>query len=350
MRFVLTFCFLSVILAPSFVLGQFDSGWKAHDLNRPQPQVVKPGDQVGGAPADAVVLFDGTDMSMWTDGKGGEAKWKVVDGAMESVPKGGFVYSKEEFGDCQVHIEFASPAKAKGSGQGRGNSGVFLMGEFEIQVLDSFDNKTYADGGAGSLYGQYPPLVNVSRPPGQWQTYDIIFRRPRFSEDGQLTTPAKLTVLHNGILIQDHSNAYGPTSWIYRKDYKTIKSKTKGVLSLQDHGNPVRYRNIWVRSLAESRAQPEQAYPAAAKDFDTQSASKKLVGKYGSHEIVVVDENLVLKFNRSTMLEMVPYSPTEFGFVYSAGKVTFQTDESGNVTGMNLNLDAAGSRKLNRSK
>lgn len=349
MRLAVLVSLAIVCLGTSISAAQLESGWKAHDLSRPAPVVVTPGESLGSAPSDAVVLFDGTDMSHWRDRGGGEAKWKVVDGAMESVPKSGFVYSREEFGDCQVHLEFASPQAVKGNGQGRGNSGVFLMGEFEIQILDSFENSTYPDGSAGSIYGQYPPLVNASRKPGQWQSYDIVFRRPQFSDDGKLTTPARITVLHNGVLIQDGSDSYGPTNWIVHKKYGPIKNKTKGPLSLQDHGNPVRYRNIWVRRLAETRAEPNEPYDQVTIDLEA-DAAKKLVGKYGGHQVKLVEGNLVFLFNGNTALEMVPHSNTEFGFTKSAGSLTFEVDDDGIGTAVELTLDAAGTRKAKRKK
>jgi hypothetical protein len=347
MRFFTAFTFVAFCLGSSFASAQLDTGWKAHDLSRPAPTVVKPSENVGGAPSDAIVLFDGTDMSMWR-GRDGEAKWKIVDGAMESVPKSGFVFTKQEFGDCQVHLEFASPKQVKGNSQGRGNSGVFLMGEFEVQVLDSFENTTYADGSAGSVYGQYPPLVNASRAPGEWQSYDIVFRRPRFT-DGRLSKPAQITVLHNGVVVQDASEAFGPTSWILHKNYGTMKNKTKGPLSLQDHGNPVRYRNIWVRPLVETQPQPEQAYDPVKVDLED-GVCKKLVGKYGNHRVEFKNDRLTLFFNGFAALHLIPHSPTEFGLEKSAGMVTFAVDEEGNGTGLELKLDAAGTRKADREQ
>ncbi|MDG1872361.1 MAG: DUF1080 domain-containing protein [Mariniblastus sp.] len=342
--FVLFFAFIA---GSQFSVGQLETGWKAHDLNRSQPVVVKPAEKIGNAPSDAIVLFDGTDMSKWRSRNGGAAKWKIVENAMESVRNGGYVFSRQEFGDCQVHLEFASPKNVKGNGQGRGNSGVFLMGEFEIQVLDSFDNQTYADGSAGSVYGQYPPLVNASRGPGQWQTYDIVFRRPRFDGDGKLIKRARLTVLHNGVLVQDASLAFGPTNWIQHHSYAGLKNKTKGPLGLQDHGNPVRYRNIWVRPLVEVRPQPEKPYDAQRIELD-QAVAKRLVGRYGGHRVEWKNENLVFNFNGNTPMVMVPHSETEFGFTKSAGNIKFDLNEDGIPTGIELNLDAAGKRKAIR--
>lgn len=233
-------------------------GVKVHETDtakQPLPPVVTPGDKPGAPPSDAVVLFDGSADSFsdnWTDTKGGPSKWKVVDGAMESVRRAGYVQSKEKFGSCQLHIEWASPAKVQGDGQGRGNSGVFLMGTYEIQVLDSYENQTYADGQAGALYGRSKPKVNAARKAGEWQSYDIIFHRPLFDKDGKVTRRATFTVLHNGVLIQDHTVLSGGTGWRgphAASDYKAHPDKMP--LSMQDHGNPVRFRNIWVRPLED---------------------------------------------------------------------------------------------------
>jgi hypothetical protein len=232
------------------VVGARQTQWKAHDMNRPAPTVVNSGaastqDLVGKAPSDAVVLFDGKDLSAWQSKDGSAAKWKVGSGYFETVPKTGYIYSMKAFGDCQLHVEFATPAPAVGEGQDRGNSGVFLMGLYEIQVLDSYDNRTYADGSAAAVYGQYPPLVNASRAPGQWQTYDIVFHAPKFG-DGKLVKKARVTVLHNGVLVQDNVEIQGTTS-TEKPEYNSGPEKLP--LALQDHNHPVRYRNIWVREL-----------------------------------------------------------------------------------------------------
>jgi hypothetical protein len=207
-----------------------------------EPPVVDPG-PVGGPPSDAVVLFDGKDLSQFRSQGGGEPKWRLIDGCVETTQTGG-LFSKEEFGDCQLHVEWASPAVVKGEGQGRGNSGVYLQGRYEIQVLDSYQNKTYSNGQAGAFYGHNAPLVNACRKPGEWQAYDIIFHAPKAQPDGTVK-PGFFTVLHNGVLIQDHVPVGGQS---------TTAAPLSGVvdkapLFLQDHGNPVRYRNIWIRRL-----------------------------------------------------------------------------------------------------
>jgi hypothetical protein len=249
---VLFFSSVFLLTASQASFAQIDKRWKIHDMNRPLPPIVDPGtsstqDAPGRPPSDAVVLFDGKDLSKWEHQGGSPAKWKVENGYAEVVPDTGNIFSKQAFGDCQLHVEFAEPVPAKGESQERGNSGVFLMGVYEIQVLDSYENRTYADGQAAALYGQYPPLVNASRPPGQWQTYDVVFHGPRFDKAGKLLRPARVTVLHNNVLVQDNVVLSGPTAHQQRPPYKAHPEKLP--LGLQDHDAPVRYRNIWIREL-----------------------------------------------------------------------------------------------------
>jgi hypothetical protein len=224
-----------------------DGKWRVHDINRPQPRVVSPGAAVGDPPSDAVVLFDGSDLLQWQAVTGGDAGWKVRDGYLEVVRGAGDIQTRDHFGDCQLHLEFACPAKVEGSSQGRGNSGVFLLGRYEIQVLDGYDNRTYADGHTGAIYGQYPPLVNGCRPPGQWQSYDVMFEAARF-DAGRLVSPAYLTVIQNGLLIHHRQEALGPTGNRILANYDTPHPPA-GPLRLQDHRNPTRFRNIWLRPL-----------------------------------------------------------------------------------------------------
>lgn len=212
-----------------------------------EPAVVTPGRTSSDPPSDALVLFDGKDLSNWRAASGkGDAKWKVTNGYMEVAPGAGDIASKQQFADCQLHIEWATPSEVKGEGQERGNSGVFLMERYEVQVLDSFENKTYYHGQAGSIYNQYAPLVNASRKPGDWQSYDIIFKAPKFDEQGKVTERARITVLHNGVLIQNNVEIYGNT-WHDRA--ANYIAHGPGSLRLQDHGNPIRYRNVWIRPL-----------------------------------------------------------------------------------------------------
>ena len=221
--------------------------WRVHDGGRPMPRVVTPGPTSTDPPQDAVVLFDGADASGWVNSKGGPIGWTVENGYIQVAPKTGSIISKATFGDAQLHLEFASPAELKGSSQGRGNSGIFLMGLYEIQVLDGYDNLTYADGLTGAIYGQFPPLVNACRQPGEWQAYDIIFQAPRY-QGTSLVSPAFLTVVLNGILLHHHKAAHGPTGHKNLSSYDEPHGP-KGPLSLQDHGDLVRYRNIWMRDL-----------------------------------------------------------------------------------------------------
>jgi len=220
-----------------------------HSLSRPQPPIVDPGPYPGmrQPPSDAVVLFDGTSLSGWesVDQKGQPARWKVGDGYMEVVAGTGNIATTRGFGDVQLHVEYMAPLPVESEGQGRGNSGVFLMSIYEIQVLDSYRNPTYPDGLAAAIYGQYPPLVNACRPPGEWQTYDVVFHRPRFDASGSVTRKARMTLLHNGILVQDDAELTGPTAHKQRPPYAAHADELP--LMLQDHGNPVRFRNIWLR-------------------------------------------------------------------------------------------------------
>ena len=243
---------LFVLLFASAAPAQQETAWKIHDLNRPAPSVITPGtasteENAGKAPSDALVLFDGTDLSQWLDKSGGAAKWKIENGYMEVAKGTGPIHTKKPFGDIQLHIEFREPTPPHGESQERGNSGVFLMGLYEIQVLDSYNNRTYADGQAGAVYGQYPPLVNASRPPGEWQSYDIVFRAPNIDKSGKVLKPAYVTVFHNGVLVQDHVEIHGRTAIGDIPTY--VAGPDKASLELQDHGNPVRYRNIWIREL-----------------------------------------------------------------------------------------------------
>lgn len=235
-------CCLCSALAGAALIEEFKSG-----IHWPEPKVINPG-PVGGPPSDAVVLFDGKDLSQW---QGGD-QWEIKDGY--AVAKGTGITTKQPFGDCQLHVEWATPAEVSGMGQGRGNSGVYFMGKYELQVLDSFDNPTYFDGQAGSLYKQYPPLVNACRPPGEWQSYDVVFNGPRFGEKGELLRPAFMTVLHNGVLIQNHTRLLGGT--FYERPARYEPHADKLPLHIQYHGNPIRIRNIWVRELAQAEPPP----------------------------------------------------------------------------------------------
>jgi len=225
--------------------------WPLHSMDRPRPRVVDPGPEPSPAPppSDALVLFAGKDVSEWQSEDGAPAPWIVRDGYVEVAARGGGIVTKRSFGSVQLHIEWATPTPPSGEGQERGNSGVFLMWHYEIQVLDSYHNDTYPDGQAAAVYGQTPPLVNASRPPGQWQTYDIVFHRPRFAADGSVRDSARVTVLHNGVLVQDNTTITGWTAHEHRAWYAPHADRLP--LMLQNHGAPVRFRDIWVRELPD---------------------------------------------------------------------------------------------------
>lgn len=259
---VVPFCAWVVTIGPAWADGAFYGDppdathpWAIHDMNRPQPPRVEPGspstqEQPGKPPSDAIVLFDGTEASLakWESDKdrGQPTQWVVKDGAMQCRPGSGYIRSKEQFGDCQLHVEWAAPEKVEGNSQGRGNSGIFLAGETEVQVLDNYNNPTYADGFAGSVYGVNPPHANALNAPGKWQVYDIIFRRPVF-KDGKMLDSGRLTVIMNGVVVQDSTPLEGGGG--HKGRSKDRPFPEKGPLKLQDHGNPVRYRNIWYRPL-----------------------------------------------------------------------------------------------------
>lgn len=214
----------------------------------PAVKVITPGATNSDAPSDAIVLFDGKDASKWKAQKdGGAVKWKIEDGALTVAGGTGGIETKEGFGDCQLHIEWRSPSVVKGESQGRGNSGIFFMGKYELQVLDNYNNRTYANGQAASIYKQTPPLVNNARKPGEWQTYDVVFTAPVFAENGTLKAPARITVFHNGVLVQNNTTLWGSTQYVGTPLYE--KHGVKEPISLQDHGDAVSFRNIWIRPL-----------------------------------------------------------------------------------------------------
>jgi hypothetical protein len=316
--------------APLHAASVFD--WPQHDGSRPRPAVVEPGwpgspDRPGRPPSDATVLFDGSGLAAWASLDGSAPKWVIKEGVLECAQGSGYIRTLQAFGDCQLHVEWAAPTPPSGTSQGRGNSGVFLMGLYEIQVLDSHDNTTYADGQAGAVYGQHPPLVNASRPPGEWQTYDILFRRPRFDERGEVTAPAQVTVLHNGVLVQHDVELVGPTGWLERAPYRRHEDKLP--LSLQDHGNPVRYRNLWIRELGADGRRKEFVYD--------DSTLNKLVGRYRAGDglsIVVSRPAQLLQATfsfpgRSMTFPLHAESKSRFYSRSFDGELTFQTAAEG---------------------
>jgi hypothetical protein len=235
--------------------------WHVHDSDRPHPPLVTPGATPGAPPSDAIVLFDGKDLSKWAQrGRGADAgklvepKWKVVNGMIETAPHTGDLITRDKFGDCQFHIEWMEPSNLKGTSQGRGNSGVYFMSRYEIQVLDPWQNPTYADGQAGAIYGQWPPLVNPGRRPDQWQVYDIIFEAPKFEGD-KVAKPVYFTVFFNGVVVQNHQASLGPST--YRRVPHYSPHAPEEPLALQDHNQTVYFRNIWIRQLG-TYDQPEK--------------------------------------------------------------------------------------------
>ncbi len=240
------------VLICIFVVGSVAASnphdFEIHDPERAQPRLVDPGAErmmSAPIPSDALVLFDGKNLSEW-EGKNGAASWLLVNGYMQVVPGAGHIRTKKEFGDIQLYVEWATSSELVGDGQNRSNSGIFIMDRYELQVLDSFDNPTYPDGQAAAIYGQYPPLVNASRPPGEWQSYNIVFAAPEFDAAGELLEPARITVIHNGVLVQNNVALTGPTSHYKRPEYE---AHGKGPIRLQDHSTKPRYRLIWVREL-----------------------------------------------------------------------------------------------------
>jgi hypothetical protein len=219
---------------------------KETEIWDPEPKVVSPGKNVSDPPSDAIILFDGKNLSNWVDKDGKTPKWSVADGAMTIVKGGGDIKTKQTFGDVQLHIEWRTPAKVEGESQGRGNSGIFLSEKYELQVMDSYKNRTYSNGQAGSIYKQSMPLVNASKGPGEWQTYDVVYIAPVFNEDGTLKSAARITVFHNGVLIQNSTEIKGTTEYIGKPQ---VIPHGKASIRLQDHGNPIGFRNIWVREL-----------------------------------------------------------------------------------------------------
>ena len=251
---------LSILIIPFNLIAQSDLSklegeiWKITEIWEPEPMVITPGNTNSEAPSDAIVLFDGSDLDSWVHKTGEDAKWSVQDGYFTVKPGSGDILTKQFFGSCQLHVEWRSPSIIESEGQGRGNSGVYFMENtklgdtgYEVQVLDSYNNRTYSNGQAASVYKQHIPLVNASKKPGEWQNYDIIFNAPVFSDDGQLIKHAYLTVFHNGVLVQNNVQIQGYVKFIGYPEYKAHPSKLP--IKLQDHGNLVSYRNIWIREL-----------------------------------------------------------------------------------------------------
>ena len=243
---------LGVLLGSGSLGAQSDPPCLQHDRDCPRPRVIEvaPAARTPAAPpSDAIILFSGRDLSHWRSAEGRPPGWKIAKQILEVVPGSGPIQTMSGFGDVQLHLEWMTPFPPEGRDQDRGNSGVFLMGRYEVQILDSYANPTYPDGEAAAIYGQYPPLVDASRPAGEWQVYDIIFRRPRFGPEGELLRPARMTVFHNGVLVQDNVTLTGPTGHQRRPPYEAHPDRLP--LLLQDHQHAVRFRNIWLRDLEQ---------------------------------------------------------------------------------------------------
>lgn len=323
-----------VLILMVVLTGQERTKWKIHDTKRPNPPIITPGtestqEKPGKAPSDAIILFDGKDASQWRSMDGGPIKWKLGNGYLETVGGAGIIRTYRNFGDCQIHVEWSAPTPAKGSSQGRGNSGVFLMGQYEVQVLDCYENKTYADGQTAALYGQFPPMVNACRPPGTWQIYDIVFIAPRFCKNGELAEPARITVFHNGVLMHHDREFKGPTGWFIDPQYHFHPGKLP--LSLQDHGNPVRYRNIWIRDLSL----PNDDY-----GIEVTPAASLLDSYAGNYE-----QRVTIKRERGYLIAVMQ-GGRDFILTASSDKdffnkdydiyITFKADNSGKVESLDL--------------
>ncbi|MBN2028750.1 DUF1080 domain-containing protein [bacterium] len=350
--FIIAICFLFLLQQNLF--AQPDPKWRIHDSHRPAPPFVTPAPQgqMTDPPSDAVVLFSGTDLSAWEKENGDPVTWKVENGYMEVTPRGGTIRTKQGFGDCQLHIEWLVVPKEGVSSQNYGNSGVFLMSKYEVQVLNSYDNKTYVDGQAGAVYGQYPPVVNASRAPGEWQCYDILFRRPHFDDYGNLEKPAQITVLHNGVLVQDHVEPVGSTEWQQRPPYEAHPDKLP--LMLQDHSQPVRFRNIWIRELEPYESLAERAQPPVLEEIvmDEQSL-ERYVGEYGSgnrSQMRVEKEGDQLIFYRDATnhFPIFPQSETTFFSKMVDVTVEFSLDENGEVQGLTYILAGEPGRMMEK--
>jgi len=347
---------VACLLADEPRSGAAPARWRQHDVARPKPAAVEPADLpiASRPPKDAVVLFDGSGLDAWRATSGGPARWKVADGLLETVPGAGPIETKARFGDIQLHVEWAAPKPPRGTGQDRGNSGVFLMGQFEVQVLDSYEAATYADGQAGAIYGQFPPLSNASRPPGEWQSYDIAFRRPRFDGSGKLLEPARVTVFHNGILVQNNEEPFGPTSWLKWLPYEDRGGR--GPISLQDHDHPVRFRNLWLRELPErpgptpkDLARPETV-TLPAEVLDRYAGRYALGSRPDAARVAIAREggHLTVAFPyRPGALPIDPVSETEFVMPSTDGRFTFREDGRGRVTGALFRI-GDGEREMTR--
>lgn len=322
------------------------SAWLQHDLTRPAPPRVEPAPSrlPEPAPPDATVLIpaDGSSLDAWETPGGEPAPWTVTDGAVVVAPGTGPIQTKDSFGDLQLHIEWQAADEPEKHGQNRSNSGVFFLdGDYEVQILDTYENTTYSDGTAGAIYGQFPPLANALRPSDEWQAYDVFFRGPRFEDDGTLAEPARLTVLQNGVLIQNNELLAGRTIWLESLPY--VPRAPEGKIQLQDHGSPVRFRNLWVRETPERPAPPAgyAAFDAVELPAD---AYDRLAGTYdrGENDLLIIErtsDGLGMSMPwRPGVLRMIPLSPTRFQLANTAGTLTFDLDDAGDPTGLTFEM------------
>ncbi len=294
-----------------------------------------------------LIPADGSSLDAWESTEGGPAPWTVTEGAVVTVPGAGAIQTKASFGDLQLHIEWRAADEPDKTSQNRSNSGVFLLGgDYEVQILDTYENRTYADGMASAIYGQFPPLANALRPPDEWQAYDLFFRGPRFGMDGELEEPARLTVIQNGILVQNNELLTGRTTWLESMPYEP-RPRT-GKIQLQDHGSPVRFRNLWVRETPERAAPPEGYGRFDAVTLDAEQYDR-LVGPYdrggGDDDLFVIEwtaDGLGMSMPwRSGVLRIIPLSPTRFQLAHTAGLLNFRLDAAGHPTGLTFEMGGA---------
>lgn len=313
-------------------------GWRVHDMKRPQPPIIDPGtsstqEAAGKAPSDAIILFDGNDLSKWERARGGPVKWLVKDGYAEVIPGTGDIRTLKSFGDCQLHLEWRVTEQLLGDGHDSGNSGVILMSKYEIQVFDSYRTKLYADGAAGAIYGEFPPDVDACIAPGKWQTYDIIFHPPHFDSNGSLIKPALITILFNGVLVQDNTEILGPTRWMSESPYEAHPDKLP--LTLQDHNNPVRFRNIWIRPLPQG---PQDLGPEIPKGITLSDVVlEHYAGSYGKGMSVTIehrDGKLMARIASLPFFELVSISENELIGKRVDSRFVIDRDETGNIKGL----------------
>ena len=320
-------------------------GWRQHDVDRPQPPRVEPAAPAlpVAPPSGAVVLIgpDGSGAEQWETDAGGPAPWPTRDGALVVAPGTGQIRTKASFGDVHLHVEWMPADEPEKTGQNRSNSGIFLVdGRYEVQVLDVWDNRTYADGRAGAIYGQFPPLADASRPPDQWQSFDVAFRMPRFDASGALLEEARMTVFHNGVLVQNNEVLPGMTIWLESLPYA---AHGPGRIALQDHGSPVRFRNLWVQRLPERPAPPPGYAALDAVDL-TDAQRDRLVGRYardegGTFVIERLGDGLGLSMPwRPGVLRLVPLSPTTLQLANTAGRFEVALDPDGAVAGLAFDM------------